>query len=159
MTMMTTLQEKAQRGHRAVELHPDLHPQGIDFETAATDIIADVLHAAADAGLVDDDDQAQEILDRAMRTFQGDYEGQSPEPEQDDKGLIWAGTGSLRSRDHIARVEPYQNVALCGVGIAGTTETRPGTPNVCPRCARAARELGVDPARLGIENNLTAEIS
>lgn len=72
--------------------------------------------------------------------------------------LTWAATGAINSRDHVAVIEPYQNSALCGTGIASTTEIRPKTPNLCPRCARELKRLGIDPTTIGIENELTATV-
>lgn len=72
-------------------------------------------------------------------------------PEQ----LSWAYTGQLRSRDHLAVIEPYQNKALCGVAITGMGQYRPRTmTGLCPKCAREARKLRVDPAEVGLENDL-----
>lgn len=69
--------------------------------------------------------------------------------------LGWATNGTLRSRDHLAVVEPYQTRALCGVGIVETLEIRPRTSvNVCPKCIREARLLGVEWFDVGIENDL-----
>lgn len=74
--------------------------------------------------------------------------------------LGWAGNGTLRSRDHLAVIEPYQTHALCGVGIAAIREIRPRTSvNVCPKCIRAARKLGIEWYEVGIENNLVGEVA
>jgi hypothetical protein len=73
----------------------------------------------------------------------------------DKSALGWATNGTLRSRDHLAVVEPYQTAALCGVGIIDIVEIRPRTSvNVCPKCIRAARKLGVEWFDVGIENDL-----
>lgn len=69
--------------------------------------------------------------------------------------LGWATNGTLRSRDHLAVVEAYQNRALCGVAITDTLEIRPRTStNVCPKCIREARKHGVEWFDVGIENDL-----
>lgn len=75
----------------------------------------------------------------------------------DDLG--WATNGTLRSRDHLAVIEPYQTHALCGVGISSETkEIRPRlSTNVCPKCIREARKFGIDWFEVGIENDLTGQ--
>jgi len=71
------------------------------------------------------------------------------------ESLGWAGNGTLRSKDHLAVVEPYQIRALCGVAITETREIRPRlSTNVCPNCIREARRLGVEWFEVGIENDL-----
>jgi hypothetical protein len=62
------------RGDAAVALHPDLGI-GLDFEDAAGDIIADVLHAATARG-VDPDD----VLRHGEATWLGDLEMGAPNP-------------------------------------------------------------------------------
>jgi hypothetical protein len=69
--MSDDLARMAQRGHRAIELHPDLGPDKLDLESAASDIIADILHALDDAAL---DLDPQDVLDRALRCYRGDIE-------------------------------------------------------------------------------------
>lgn len=69
--------------------------------------------------------------------------------------LTWAATGALNSLDHVAEIAPWQNVALCGTGIAGTKEIQPRTlARLCPRCARELRKLQIDPQEIGLENDL-----
>lgn len=70
-----TQDDRTQRGHRAVELHPDLGPHGIDFETAASDLIADILHAAEEAGVLPSEMEA--LVERALRTYHADAEDAS----------------------------------------------------------------------------------
>jgi hypothetical protein len=71
--------------------------------------------------------------------------------------LGWARNGTLRSLDHLAVVEPYQTVALCGVGIAEIVEIRPLTStHWCRQCMRKARLLGIDASDVGIPNDLVA---
>jgi hypothetical protein len=66
---------RATRGHEAIELHPDLG-RGLEFEYAASDVIADLLHAVADyyrrnAG-GDPSQLVHEVYDRALRTYEED---------------------------------------------------------------------------------------
>lgn len=80
----------------------------------------------------------------------------APDPQPEDS-YGWARTGDLRSRNHLAFIEPYQNRAICGVAITGIGEIRPRHhADHCPRCAREARKLGLDIGRVGIENDLVA---
>lgn len=68
----------------------------------------------------------------------------------------WAYTGDVRSKAHIAVIEPYQVDALCGVSIArgGMTEIRPLSTRWCERCIREARKRGVEAWEIGLENDL-----
>jgi hypothetical protein len=70
--------------------------------------------------------------------------------------LTWAYTGALNSRNHVAKIEPFQVQALCGVGIVGTSEVRPISwrSKLCEKCHRELRKLGVNPQEIGIENDL-----
>jgi hypothetical protein len=71
--------------------------------------------------------------------------------------LNYAYTGALKSRVHIAEEVIYQTLALCGVGIHGTTEYRPSQERLqqalCPRCARLARARGEDPFAIGVRDD------
>lgn len=58
---------RAGRGCDAVDLHPDR--RALDDATCAADIVADILHACVIIYGVSD---PEEILERAMRTYQGD---------------------------------------------------------------------------------------
>ena len=75
--------------------------------------------------------------------------------------LGWAYTGDLRSRAHIAVVEPYQTVALCGVNVArgSMIEIRPLASHWCERCLREARKRGFEGWEIGIENDLRGEVT
>lgn len=80
----------------------------------------------------------------------------------DGHNLTWAFTGDLRSRAHIAVLEPYGMIeALCGVGLAfgGPTEIRPLTSKWCDKCTRVARRRGVEAWEIGLENDLRGEIA
>lgn len=68
---MTRNEQRAARGREAIALHPDTQ----DFETATTDIIADILHAAEAAGVSRGEMGA--LLERAQRTYEGDAEDRS----------------------------------------------------------------------------------
>jgi hypothetical protein len=73
------------------------------------------------------------------------------------ENLAWARNGTLRSLDHLAVIEPFQNRALCGVNIADMVEIRPITSlHWCPRCMRKARLLGIDAGDVGIPNDLVS---
>jgi hypothetical protein len=61
------------RGISAVHLHPDYHSSGLDFKTAAVDIIADILHAVFSADRLGSD-HPEDLLDRAYRCYLGDLE-------------------------------------------------------------------------------------
>lgn len=65
---------RAARGRSLVVSHPDFPPEGVDFETAASDSVADILHALTveHEGLGERD--ARAFLDRALRGRQGDFE-------------------------------------------------------------------------------------
>jgi len=56
---------RAARGWQAINLHPDVDQ--LEPETTATDVIADILHAMTTGN-------AQDLLDRALRTYTGDAE-------------------------------------------------------------------------------------
>lgn len=71
--------------------------------------------------------------------------------------LSWAYTGDLRSRAHIAVIEPYQTHALCGVGISGMNEIRPLASRWCDRCLREARKRGAEGGDIGLENDLSSD--
>jgi hypothetical protein len=71
-----TFQRYIDDGWHVIRSHPDYDQRGlIDAETAAVDMIASTLHAiygTRPLGTIDDD--AQAMLDRAFRSFCGDYE-------------------------------------------------------------------------------------
>lgn len=81
------------------------------------------------------------------------YVQPNPEPE-DEYG--WAFTGAMNSLAHIAKVEAYQTHAIDGTGIYGDsfTEIRPREVRWCPRCVKKAKAMGLDPAKIGLENDL-----
>lgn len=78
-----------------------------------------------------------------------------PIDEKLDDHYGYAGTGSLRSKTHIAAHEVYNVTAICGVNIAhgGITEYRPCRDSllrdICPKCKREAIRLGINPMMLG----------
>jgi hypothetical protein len=73
--------------------------------------------------------------------------------------LSWAYTGALNSRNHVAKIEPFQNQALCGVNILGMVEIRPRTlARLCPKCERELRKFRVNPQEIGIENDLRGDV-
>lgn len=69
---MTLNIDRIARGRAAIELHPDFRAVGIDVETAATDIIADVLHAVFATFI--GNDSPENMLDAALRTYLADSE-------------------------------------------------------------------------------------
>lgn len=69
---MTPNTTRIARGRAAIELHPDFQAGGIDPETAASDVIADILHAVF--GTFIGNDSPEDLLDRAYRTYLGDRE-------------------------------------------------------------------------------------
>lgn len=86
--MSETFNRYIRDGRKAVETHPDLRPSGVEFETAAVDTIASVLHALdADAGLTPElarfragsmdgvlRGERFATLERAWRSYVGDFE-------------------------------------------------------------------------------------
>lgn len=62
-------------GDRAIRQHPDFHPDGIEYETAATDQIASILHAVQfDAEANGERFNARELLESALVSYEGDFE-------------------------------------------------------------------------------------
>lgn len=86
-----------------------------------------------------------------------------PQGERLDDHYGYAGTGSLRSKTHIAAHEVYNVFAICGVGLAhgGVTDYRPSqkslNENLCPKCKREAKLLGIDPMMLGYREGVDGE--
>jgi len=64
---------RRERGNRVIRLHPDLANEPDFYETAASDIIADILHAVFEGDRIGND-SPQDLLDRALRTYEGDAE-------------------------------------------------------------------------------------
>lgn len=88
-----TLSRRVRRGERAIALHPD----DLDRETRASDIVSDILTALfGPAGTYtfggsrnDDGDagqNAQDFLDAAFRSWEGDAEDYIREPEPGEYG-------------------------------------------------------------------------
>jgi hypothetical protein len=73
---MSRNETRARRGRAAVERHPDF--AGLDFETAAADTIADVLHACERYGGTLPSGIG-ELVDQALRTYEGDAEDDEPQ--------------------------------------------------------------------------------
>lgn len=84
---------RAARGVELIESHPDFTPReddwtdgrGIDAFTAATDTIADILHALNAAGVYDDPASAlgpEDVLSYALWGYQGDFEDEPPADER-----------------------------------------------------------------------------
>jgi hypothetical protein len=68
---------RRERGDRAIRLHPDLPGEPEFYATAASDIIADILHAVY-GGEEAFRGEPTELLDRALRTYEGDAEDDEP---------------------------------------------------------------------------------
>lgn len=101
----------ARRGDDAVHLHPDLRPSGIDYATAASDLVADIMHAADLRGL-----DALEVASRGIRTYQSDLEEAEPVYEVDD----------------LQAAEPALLSVVPGVKVTITTLSDDmGLPRVC----------------------------
>ena len=86
----TQNQERAARGLRLVESHPDfgrmMDDEKSELWTAASDTIADILHALNAAGSYDDPAAAlgpEDMLNRALWSYQGDFEDE-PDREPSD---------------------------------------------------------------------------
>lgn len=70
---LSALNASIRRGEDAIHLHPDLRPDGIDYPTAAADVIADVMHAVRVEGF-----DALEVCSRGISTYRGDLEEITP---------------------------------------------------------------------------------
>jgi hypothetical protein len=72
---MDVFQRYIDHGERALLTHPDYLSGSIDKETAAADTVASILHAVyGRAPLHDIMEDAHGLLERASRSFDGDYE-------------------------------------------------------------------------------------
>lgn len=72
--MRDKFQDYIEQGQRAIETHPD-YPHGVDSDTAAVDTIVSVLHTVyGRKPLSEVMEDAFGLLERASRSFEGDYE-------------------------------------------------------------------------------------
>lgn len=60
-------------GQKLIEQHPDW-PGGVDYETAASDQIASILHGLFDGEYKPEDHTVRSLLDHALRCYEGDQE-------------------------------------------------------------------------------------
>lgn len=68
---MSSNEERAERGWKAIRLHPDYTLE--ETATCASDIIADILHSLDRAGHVLPSEM-DDFVARALRTYEGDAE-------------------------------------------------------------------------------------
>ena len=70
--MRTENEQRNERGYRAVLAYSQFH-ETEEFETNASDLIADILHTAVESY----GEEAEEVLARALHTYQGDAEDEA----------------------------------------------------------------------------------